>query len=75
MIISANVGGTSEDRIKSGKSEYSRIRDANIAENKRLLRELGLDNLDLKATEKRAKKGKKKILHAAPIRSSPRTAR
>jgi hypothetical protein len=45
-----------------GKSEYSRIRDANIAENKRLLSELGLlsvlGNKKDKATKKKGKKGK-----------------
>lgn len=50
---------------KPGKSEYSRRRDANIEENKRLLSEMGLLKLSSslnepnKATKKKVKKGGK----------------
>jgi hypothetical protein len=46
-----------------GKSKYDRIRDANIAQNKKLLFDLGLlsslDDETDKRTKKKGKKGKK----------------
>jgi hypothetical protein len=78
MMISPDVGGTSEDRtrIKRGKSDYQRTREANIAKNQKLLEDLGLlfnsvDETD-KGGKKKGNKGKKKEkskVLMAPMRS------
>ena len=53
-----------KDRIVDGKSEYSRIREANIAQNKKLLGELGLLSDLFDGTDKKTKKkGKSGMTH------------
>jgi hypothetical protein len=53
--------GPSQNVIKSGQSEYSRMREANIAKNKELLNQLGLDFFWRDEKDKmNEKKGKKK---------------
>jgi len=57
-IISTEGESSSAKRITSGKSDYSRIREANIAQNKELLRQLGLDHVGfkLRGTDKKNEK-------------------
>jgi len=78
MITSAiDADGPSENRGKSRKSEYELTREANIAKNKELLRQLGLqfgrgDETE-KVSDKKGKKAKKETKKMeAPSRSSPR---
>jgi hypothetical protein len=70
MAISADADGqmtisdgTSKKINKSGQSDYSKTREANIAQNKELLRQLGLDSFwgdeKDKANEKKGKKRSK----------------
>ena len=53
--------GPSKKIVKSGESEYSKTREANIAQNQELLRQLGLEFFWKDEKDKmNEKKGKKK---------------
>lgn len=58
QTISTEGDSTSAKRKTSGVSEYSQVREANIAQNKQLLKQLGLDRVGfkLRGTDKKNEK-------------------